>query len=357
MSKYGLSNIIIGNTGQRATASPRHGWMGQGEVIASYEGGIPDEAVRNLIDWEPLEVPSANLIPVGDDEPADAIVGGQAFKTMIVDGVKSIVRSDTFANLGRFKGTAGAGDGYNSNAYGFYVDKTREFVGDSTVLAVGELNGGAQFFIQYGLDENLHDGTTGLDFMPYLLFQSSLDGSLANTWSRGSIIAKCDNMFPAIRKEARGAGTQVKFKRSRFSAERLESVPGALALQQQNTQDFARGLVAVPVLRSQFIKVLDTLVPLPNAEKVSKAAVTRVQTKRDTIDALYQSSPMVRDWNGTAFGVFQAFNTYSNREAQVRGANKIDRVFDRVMRGVVADEDRATLDAMERVLGRELLAV
>jgi hypothetical protein len=357
MTNYGLSNIIIGNTGQRATASPRHGWMGKGEVIASYEGGIPDQAVHDLIDWEPLEVPSANLIPVGDDEPADAIVGGQAYKTMIVDGVKSIVRSDTFANLGRFKGTAGAGDGYNSSAYGYYVDKTREFVGDSAVLAVGELNGGAQFFIQYGLDENLHDGTTGLDFMPYLLFRSSLDGSIANTWDRGSIIAKCDNMFPAIRRESRRAGTEIKFKRSRYSAERLESVPGALALQQQNTQDFARSLVAVPVLRSQFIKVLDDMVPLPEREKVSKAAYTRAENTRSIIDGLYTSSPMVSDWNGTAFGVFQAFNTYQNREVQVRGANRIDRVFDRVIRGVVADEDRATLTAMERVLERELIAV
>ena len=351
MSKYGLSNIIIGMTGNRATAG-RGGWIGQGEVIASYEGGIPRQAVRDLIAWEPVEVPSANLVPVTDFNEADTVLpDGRPAKTMIVEGVKSIVRSDTYANLGRFK------DGYNSNGYSHYVDATEDFVGDSAVLAVGELDEGRQFFIQYGLDKNLHDGTTGLDFMPYLLFQSSLDGSLANTWSRGSIIAKCDNMFPAIRREARKAGTQVKFKRSRFSAERLSSVASGLALQEQNTVDFARSLVQVPVLRSQFIKILDAVVPLPDPEKAAKAAVTRVEKKREIIDSLYQSSPMVAQWNGTAFGVFQAFNTYQNREVTVRGANRIDRTFDRVMRGVVADEDAATLDAMSRVLGRELITV
>ena len=350
------SNIIIGKTANRGTAA-RGGWLGQGEVIASYEGSIPREAVDTLLAWEPVEVPSANLIPVPDTEPADAIVNGQGYKTMIVEGVKSIVRSDTFANLGRFNGTAGAGDGYNSKPYSFYVNATDDIVGDSDVLAVGELNGGRQFFIQYGLNENVHDGDTGLDFMPYLMFSSSLDGSIANTWDRGSIIAKCDNMFPAIRRESRRNGSQVKFKRSRYSAERLESLPAALALQAQNTVDFARSLVQVPVLRSQFVKILDTIVPLPDPEKASKAAVTRVENKRQTIDALYQSSPMVRDWNGTAFGVFQAFNTYQNREAQVRGSNRIDRTFDRVLRGVVADEDLNTLSAMSRVLGRELVTV
>lgn len=351
MPNYGISNIIIGKTSNRATASPRGGWMGQGEVIASYEGAIPRQAVQDLIAWEPIKVPSANLIPVDDVALADTVLpDGTPAMTRIVDGVKSIVRSDTFANLGRFN------DDFNGASYASLEERTYEATGGAPALAVGELNGGRQFFIQYGMDENLHDGTTGLDFMPYLLFQSSLDGSLANTWSRGSIIAKCDNMFPQIRREAR-SNSQVKFKRSRFSAERMDNLPALLGVQAQNTQDFARHMVRIPVSRQQFVDTMNLLVALPDPEKVSKAAVTRVQNKRDTIDALYQNSPMVADWNGTAFGAFQAFNTYHNREVQVRGANRIDRQFDRVLRGVTADEDAATLDALERVLGRELVAV
>jgi len=347
--KYGKSNIIIGNTASRGTAA-RGGWMGQGEVIASYEGSIPRQAVRDLIDWEPLEVPSANLIPVDDLDLADTVLpDGRPAKTMIVEGVKSIVRSDTFANLGRFK------DGYNSNGYTHYLDATEEFVGDSPVIATGELHGGAQFFIQYGLDENLHDSSTGLEFMPYLLFRSSLDGSLANTWDRGSIIAKCDNMFPAITRAAKNAGSRVKFKRSRFSNERLGSVPAALSLQAKHTVDFVHSTVQVPVLRSQFFKVLDLEIPLPDRDKASKAAYTRAENTRQAIEALYTSNPMVADWTGTAFGVFQAFDTYYNRERPVRGANKIDRVFERVMKGTAQEEGLSTLTSLSKVLGRELI--
>jgi hypothetical protein len=355
MPNYGKSNIQIGMTASRATGA-RGGWMGQGEVIASYEGAVPRQAVRDMIAWQPLEVPSANLIPVDDFDLADTVLpDGRPAKTMIVEGVKSIVRSDNYANLGRFKGTAGAGDGYNSNGYTHYLDVTEEFVGDSPVLATGELHGGAQFFIQYGLEENLHDDSTGLEFMPYLMFRSSLDGSLANTWDRGSIIAKCDNMFPAITLAAKLAGTRVKFKRSRFSSERLGSVPAALSLQAKHTVDFVHSTVQVPVLRSQFVKVLDLEVPLPDRDKASKAAYTRAENTREAITALYTHSPMVADWTGTAFGVFQAFDTYYNREKPVRGANKIDRVFERVIKGTAQDEGLSTLTSLSRVLGRELI--
>jgi phage/plasmid-like protein (TIGR03299 family) len=350
MPNHGLSNIIIGNTTNRATAA-RGGWMGQGEVIASYEGSIPRQAVRDLIDWEPIKVDSANLVPVEDVSLADTVLpDGRPAKTMIVEGVKSIVRSDTFANLGRFN------DDYNGNAYSDYEEATHEIVGDAPYLSAGELRGGRQFFFQVGMDENIHDGSTGLEFMPYMMFRSSLDGSLANTWDRGSIICKCDNMFPAISKEARRNGSQVKFKRSRYSAERLFDLPRMLGIQAQDTVDFARSMSQVPVLRSQFIKTLDIIVPLPG-ENASKIAVTKAENTRQAIDALYQNSPMVADWNGTAFGVFQAFDTYYNRVKPVRGANKIDRVFDRVLTGKAVDEGLSTLNAMQRVLGRELVAV
>jgi hypothetical protein len=207
------------------------------------------------------------------------------------------------------------------------------------------------------MNEEQHDGLSGLDFMPYMMFQSSLDGSLANTWSPGSMIAKCDNMFPAIRKQSRLAGGQIKFKRSRFSDEKLGGLAAALSVQRESTVDFAQSLVAVKVSVADYFKVLDREIPLPDADKASKAAVTRAENTREAITGLYRSSPMVAQWNGTAFGVFQAFNTFNNREKAVRGANRIDRVFDRVLRGTTADEDMHVLSSMQHVLGRELIAV
>ena len=346
----GKSDIVIGNTANRATGAGGS-WIGQGEVIASYEGAVPREAVRNLIAWEPVEVPNANLIPVSLDEQFDTIVNGQAYQVLVRDDVKAIVRSDSHASMGVFK------DGYNSKGYGYYEEATRDAVGDLPYLAAGLLNGGRQFFFQVAMNEEQHDGLSGLDFMPYMMFQSSLDGSLANTWSPGSIIAKCDNMFPAIRKQSRLAGGQIKFKRSRFSDEKLGGLAAALSVQRESTVDFAQSLVAVKVSVADYFKVLDREIPLPDADKASKAAVTRAENTREAITGLYRSSPMVAQWNGTAFGVFQAFNTFNNREKAVRGANRIDRVFDRVLRGTTADEDMHVLSSMQHVLGRELIAV
>lgn len=347
-----ISNIIVGNTSKRATRAGGH-WLGKGEVIDSYEGAIPKQAVRDLISWTPVKVPNANLVPVNLDLIGSltdhTVIGDQAYRVMVREGTKAIIRSDTREHMGVFK------EDYNATPYSVYVDATEEAVGDLDVLAAGELDGGRRFFMQVGMSETLYDGTSGLDYMPYLLFRSSLDGSLANTWDRGSVVLVCDNMFPAITRSSKARGDQIKFKRSRLSSERLSGLPALLGVQQQTTVDFVHSAVAVPVLRSQFIKVLDRVIPVPG-EDAPKAAITRVENIRQTIDDLYQNSPMVSQWNGTAFGVFQAFNTYNNRERQVRGCNRIDRVFDRVLRGEAADNDATVLHALEGVLGRELVA-
>lgn len=350
MPNYGKSDIIIGNTANRATGAGGR-WIGQGEVIASYEGPVPHQAVRDLIDWQPVEVPNANLIPVSLDEQFDTIVNGQAYKVLVREDYKGIVRSDNHASMGVFK------DGYNSNGYGFYEERTRKAVGNAPTLAVGLLNGGRQFFIQYGMDESIHDGTTGVEFLPYLLFRSSLDGSIANTWDRGSLVAACDNMFPSISKASRLRGDQVKFKRSRFSEERMGNLESQLFIQAESTTNFVRDLSQVPVLRSQFLKVLDVEVPLPEADKASKAAVTRAENTRELLVDMYTNSPMVAPWKDTAFGVFQLFNTYRNREKTVRNSNRVDRVFESVLRGDTADADAGVLRTLGSVLERDLILV
>jgi phage/plasmid-like protein (TIGR03299 family) len=348
------SNIVIGNTSRRTVAAGGN-WIGKGQVIASYEDAIPAQAVKDLLlNWEPVEVANANLVPVTDFELADTVLpDGRPAKTMIVEGVKSIVRSDTFAPLGRFQ------DGYNSAGYGRMVEFTTEALGDLPIWNAGELKGGRQFFITLGMDESRHDSNTGLDFLPYLMFGSSLDGSLANTWTPGSLVAVCDNMFAAARGAAKAAGRQIKFKRSRFSMtdQRITDLQTALAvleLEAEAMTAFAGGLAEVPLSRSQWIKTLDVLIPLPG-EGASAAALTKTENRRQTVDALYQNSPMVSMWTGTAFGAVQAFNTYAHHEQNVRGVNRVERVFDRVLRGDMAQADTDTVAALERVLERELV--
>jgi phage/plasmid-like protein (TIGR03299 family) len=344
------ADILIGNTAKRTVAGGGY-WMGQGQVKASYEDAIPvGDVYSQLLDWTPQEVPNANLIPV-DLGDADLILGGMPYRVAVREDHKAIVRSDTKASLGVFK------HGYDSSAYNRMVQFTQDALqGHLPIWNAGLLRGGAQFFLTVGMDETMHDDKSGLDFLPYVMFHSSLDGSLANTWVPGSQIAQCDNQFAGMRKNAKDR--IVRFKRSRFSLsdERIRDLRGALAvieLEAQATTDFIHTAVEVPLSRSQWIKVLDIKVPLPPAE--NKAGYTRAQHLRQEIDALYQLSPMVEPWTGTAFGAVQAFNTYNNRNKPARGALKIERVFEQVLRGTLAEQDTNTVSALNRVLDRPLV--
>lgn len=347
------SEIYIGGTAKRGVYGGR--WIGKGEVTREYEGSIPVGDIYNgLLNWEPLEVPNANLIPVSLEDQFDTIIDGLPYKVSVRDGKKAIVRSDTHAPLGVFNDT------YDGRGYKGLMQWTQDTLhGSMTNYATGLLSGGAKFFTQFGLDETLHDGKSGLDFLPFVLFQSSLDGSLANSWSAGSLIAICDNMFAGIKATAANAGRQLKLKRSRYGLSEsrmtdLRSVLGVMELETQSMTDFLHSTVDIEVSVPQFDRVLDLVIPKAG-EGASKTAQTKSNNRRDSVRSLYFNSPMVEPWNGTAFGVIQAFNTYEHHAKTVRGATKVERVFDRVLKGDMAESDTTVVRSIEKVLGRELV--
>lgn len=351
-----VADIMIGNTSRRQVAGGGN-WFGKGQVKASYEDAIPLRHVYDmLLNWTPLEVPNANLIPVTLDERFDTIIGGQAYQVNVRDDHKAIVRSDNHESLGVFTNS------YDSSAYNRMVGFIQEvFQGALPVWNAGLIGGGKKFFITVGMDKTMHDDKSGLDFWPYLMFHSSLDGSLANTFVPGTGVAQCDNMFPAMRKAAKAAGRLVKFKRSRHSLNdvRIKSIRDALGIMTLEAEQFSEdlhNLVDTPLSRSDFHKALGIIVPAPK-DDASKAAVTRYENSRDDLVNLYTGSPMVAPWKDTAFGFVQMINTYNNRYKPVRGALQVERTFERALSGSLAEADGAAIRALESVLDRQLLTV
>ena len=348
------ADILIGNTSRRTVAAGGS-WMGKGQVKASYEDAIPVKDVFDtLLDWEPIEVPNANLIPVTPEDTYDTIIGGQRYQVNVREDYKAVVRSDNHDSLGVFK------DGYDSAAYNRMVGFIQDvFQGALPVWNAGLLGGGKKFFITVGMDDTMHDDKSGLNFMPYLLCHSSLDGSLANTFVPGSMVAQCDNMFPALRKDA--GDRMVKFKRSRNSLSdvRIRSIRDALGILTLEADQFSENihnLVDTPLSRPQFFKALDIIIPAPK-EDASKAAITRHENQTGQLVDLYTSSPMVNPWVDTAFGFVQMLNTFNNRVRPVRGALQVERTFERVLSGSLAEADFKAVQALESVLDRQLLTV
>lgn len=341
-----IAHTLIGNTDKRPA------WIGRTDgKLPTYPGPIPVADVERLLfDWHAISVPSGNFIPCEPDSIGSVMIDGQYYLPKVTEGAQGIVRSDDFTELGRHK------SGYRVHDYKTWlIRNVSNILQDRLIIPSAlTLKNGAQAAVEIALDETMHDGESGLDFWPSLLAVTSLDGSIATTYSAFNRVLQCDNMFTGIHAEAKRAGRQYKVKHTvnSMSENTVSGVREALAILDRTASemtDYVHSLIPVTVSRTQWLKVLDIIEPAAKPD-ASKRATTKADNRRQLIDALYQRDPMVAPWNGTAFGVVQAINTYEHHHAQVRGGARVERVYDRAIRGEFAESDGKTLAALAGVL-------
>lgn len=348
-----VAKALIGNTAKRPT------WIGQTDgTLPTYEGPIPvSEVERHLFNWEALSVPSGNFIPCEPDSIGSVIIDGQYYMPKVTPGAQGFVRSDDHTELGRH-GRGYKGHGYNQ----WLVRDVANIVGDTlSINSALELKNGAQAAVEVALAEWMHDTESGVDFWPVLLAKTSFDGSIATTYSAACKMAACDNMYQGMQRAAKNAGRQFKVRHTvnSLSAEKLTGVRHALRILEQAADgmtEFLHQLTPIKVDRVQWLKVMDIIEPPAKAD-ATKVALTKADNRRQQLDAVYQNNPMVAQWNGTAFGVVQAVNTFEHHFRNVRGTSRIERVYDRAMRDDFAKADGDTLNALAHVLEMPELAM
>lgn len=345
-----VAHALIGNTDKR------NGWIGQTDgSLPTFAGPIPvAEVQRLLFNWEAISVPTGNFIPVGAESIGDPGVmflpDGRLVRAVVTEGAQGIVRSDDFTELGRHTNR------YRIHDYDEWLIKNVSYIlqGTLSILSALTLKNGAQACVEIGLDESMHDNETGLDFWPFLLARTSLDGSIATTYEAFNRLLRCDNMFAGISRDAKAAGRQVKFKHTAnsLSEDNMMAVREALSILDLAAQDMMTGtrkLCGIPVTRLQWTKVLDILEPQAGPDS-SKVAVTKATNRREALDHYYTTDPMSAPYAGTVFGGLQAASTYQHHGVGVRGTSRLERVYDRTIRGDMAKSDFATLEAFATVL-------
>lgn len=345
-----IAHALIGNTDKRIT------WIGQTDgTLPTYPGPIPvAEVEKRLFDWHAVSVPSGNFIPCGLGEANFILPDGRPCKAVVTDGAQGIVRSDDGTELGRHK------SGYRIHDYKQWCIRNVSTVvqGALVINNALTLKNGAQAALDIALDETMHDDSTGLDFWPFLLAQTSLDGSIATTYSVFNRVLRCDNMFQSLKRSARDAGRQYKIRHTAHSMSdvHITGVRQALSVLDLAAHEMTASLhllSGITVTRPQWLKVLDIIEPPAPADS-TKVKVTKTENRRDLLDSIYRGEGELGALNGpfagTAFGVVQASNTYEHHGVGVRGTSRIERVYDRAIRGEFAESDARALDALSSVL-------
>ncbi len=350
MSKESLqwlnTNTLIGCTDKRGTAWH---WRAQeqGERSNHYPGAIPVEDVQDrLFGWQAdsrrlaVELPAAVV-------DATHWQGGLPRRWAVLLDRQAICRSDDHAVMGIF------GPGYTRHQYREWLLTTVADLldDDLAISSAGLLRGGAIAWVEVSMPDTI---TTpeGVAFRPNLLATTSFDGSIATTYKRTVTDTVCDNTRELALSER---GQEVKVKHSRNSLAQLAPARHALAMVHTLAADFAAeiaALCATPVSPAQWGGFLDRHVPRTDpstSRPLEGRALTLADSKHARLDELYQHDPRVAPWTGTAHGVLQAVNTYSQHEGVVRG-DRAERNSLKTITGEFADVDRKTWQALKPVL-------
>lgn len=373
-------NFLIGNCKHRPRAWHNDPALREALGLEDnhYDEPIPyAEVVRRLFNWKAISVPKANLIPVTKadanwfhetiklDSDGNPVLdeNGKPVKVVVpvrvspTDTEQGIVRSDTYEHIATHSSK------YRIHDYESWLLRLQSnVIGDSlTVLGAGLPKRGAQAYVQVALPDTAKDDKTGVEFLPYIMASTSLDGTLPTTFSAQSLLVVCDNTRNMALRSAERSGRIYKAKHTSKSLDenRIADVRQALGIIHKTADDMItefRELAAIDVSRRQVVKVMDIILPLPKDDEASQRSISIMQNKRDSfLDVYYDRDPdtkgMMANQQNTLLGLIQGFNTWNTHVKSVKG-NRFERNMERAISGDFGDFDIQVMKAAALVLDR-----
>lgn len=301
----------------------------QGEVCNHYDGAIPvDDVIKRLFNWRAIE---ARLVAEADS----------------VDGViryddptrKVIVRSDTGQVLGVFKQSYHPHDPQE-----WLIRKLEQMLPghDLAIGSAGLLRGGAQQWVQVEMEDTL--SVCDLEYRPFLTAMGSMDGSLASTYQDGVQVVVCDNTMEAALGES---AQRVKVYHGVNAEQQFAAQAAAIDIVRQVGDAYrasAEALAAQKVSWQRFDRWVEAFAGL-DKEKPTKLQEQRVAELR----GLWKDDERVAPWKGTALGVVQLANTWTQHFKPISGASRFTRNTERLLTGKVGEADQKALHLLASV--------
>lgn len=327
------NNVLRGFTEKRGNAWHYSASL-QGAESNHYDGAIPvADLHRRLFDWEALPKP----LYVDNNGTMVELPGNVAW-----------VRSDTNDVMGIHSAK------YAGHQYGEWLVNNVETMidGDLAVASAGLLKNGAVAWVQIETPENVV-AAGGVTIRPFIMATTSFDGSIATTYKQGYTDVICDNTRAAFLRESTPT---FRIKHTRNSSFKALEARDALSIIFAETEEFAAeiaALINVEVSDTQWSEFIQAHVPIEAGAK--GRGTTMAENKRAEITGLYRGNEMVKPWEGTAWGVVQAVNTYTHHVASVRAStNRFERNMLRAAKGEIGAVDAAALATLEDVLGHKI---
>jgi len=337
-------NVLVGMTDQRGKAWH---WRAseQGGEPNHYEGPIPvGDVERRLFHWDPIKVPVLAQLPATAETMTTFDDHGNPIENRVLPGLAAVGRSDTGHIFKVFS------TGYEPHSYREWLLGTvSNILGDSLVISsAGLLRNGGQAWVEVSVPETLHDNKTGFAYRPNLLAATSLDGSLSTTYGRTITATVCDNTMHAAMGQM--GAQQVKIRHSKYSGLRIDEARNAMSLIEETADEFTEALhtlTETTVTDRQWFAFLDEWAPVPTEPGRGR---TNAENLREELVAMYRNDPRSNTWQGTAFGVVQAVNTWAQHISSTRGRTRAEKNAEGAILGSFAKIDQNVVGTLTKVL-------
>ncbi len=315
----------------------------QGGEPNHYEGAVPVEDIkRRLFNFQLEESPLYIIVPCAIEEATTVLGDNTPAKMVVVEDRKAIRASDSSDVLGIFKG------GYKPSQYTrALLDDVQAVAGNGAEFAsAGLLQARAVAWVQLEAAETLT--VCGASYRPFLMAVDSCNGAFARSWSTGNSVTGCDNTMVNNLLNALGVFKLKHTKHAKFNAETVRDALGILESVGAEFAEAVEALASWEVSDAEWAKFLDEVCKFDADAKTTRSQ-TIAQNKRDDLRNLWENDERVNPWKGTAFGVLQAHNTWSQHIQTVRGSNRADRNTLNFISGATEKADSDTLKILELV--------
>lgn len=319
------NNVLVGFTEKRGNA-----WHYREGDDNHYVGAVPvQDVLKRLFYWTPEERPIYQPIA------AEGTDSGVSF--VEIPGRKAIAHPETDHVFGIFK------DSYNPHAFAeWLVTNVGNILGELQIGSAGLLKMGAVAWVQAEFPDNMTT-VDGVEFRPFFNAFSSLDGTFASTYKLGVTNIVCDNTMRAAQDEDT---PQVKIKATKNGKAKVVKIREAMGMVHKVADAFseeAHRLCSTQFTDVQFERLVDQFAPNPGPD-ASKRALTLAENKRDAFWNMWRQDERVAPWNGTAWGAYQAVNTYGQHVATVQNTERAERNMLNSLNGKIDAADAETLE-------------
>jgi phage/plasmid-like protein (TIGR03299 family) len=333
-------NVVVGMTDRYGFPWWAGAWRPEFGEAPFYAHGIPVEVVRRrCFDWSVVERELADVDEYVVFEEEGRPDRREALSFKGVPGWKSLRRSDTGEVLHVVK------SGHRVHEYGeILLDGLSSIIQDTLYISsAGTLKGGRVGWVQVETDALEHQ--SGVTIRPHALISTSHDQSYATSARENATNVCCDNSH------RRALGEDVPVWRMRHTSgsqlndAQITKARQALGLMIEREADAWQIeldlLTRQPVTGHEYEAFVNLVAPLVDDKGATLEGRSRTMAlgKQDELHQLWRRDQRVAPWSGTAWGVVQAFNTWSTHVQTARGTTRLERQMLRALDGDTGDRE------------------